>query len=271
MQIKKVFVFAGLLLTNASLNSMELACKSNNYPTNNSILNRSPDYFWDESKPKFHWGMDEPKGGRKTLGNYIAKGSASVMPYYIQDKIPYVLLSRETWGENKGKYCDLGGAVEVSGGIGQVPRVSTFLETLISEGTEESGNMYHFDKEDILKNASVLSYRHTEEGFYKDFESVLAWHQVPVAYTTEEFLKGAREEIKKRQVLNLCTWCYQEKDDYQWIKWNKMLKFLVDSREEGKSFRTLDGEKAEIIFRPYYLKMLRDPLVLGQLENIKLK
>lgn len=269
MKIFKNSILALLLTISTMLHSMELANKSDNYSYNTQILCRSPHYFWDKDKPKFHWGLDEPKGGRKTMGSYTAKGSAGIIPYFLDEDETYILIGRETWGPDKGKYCNLGGAIEVIGD-NTSPCSTTFLETLICEGREESGNMYQFDKEDILKNSKVFSYVHTEEGYYNKFESVLAFQKVPLAYCTREFLQGSQEEINKRNILNLCTWCYEEKDDYQWIKWDKLIKFLIYSNSQEGVFKNIEREKINVSFRSYFIEMLRAPEILARLANLKL-
>ena len=145
-----------------------------NYKKNIPILDRTPDYFWDENKPIFYWnvpGKNTPSLISK--GGFRARGSAGMIPYYTGvDNQIYVLLSRESWGVDRNTYCDLGGAVEIYDQYDTL-NVDTFLTTLLKEAAEESGHLYTVDREMLLSNSYVLSYRHENTGFYKDFESIL--------------------------------------------------------------------------------------------------
>lgn len=198
------------------------------FESNVEILNRSPGCFWNEEKCVFQWGQgsDSPT---VTKGGYQSKGSAGVVPFVFYQGEVYVLLARETWGVDRDKYCDLGGAVEAYGSKHTSPSVDSFLYTLLKEGEEESGGLYRFTESNVLETAYVVSYVYRDAGVYKGFESVIAFCEVKSIFYNEQFIAASQQCATELVNLGLCPWGYQEKDDYQWIDISSLIEFLRNS------------------------------------------
>lgn len=239
-----------------------------NLGRNIEILNRSPDYFWDEDKYVFHWSSAEQNNPVISKGGYQSKGAAGVVPYVsYEDKI-YVLLARETWGADKGTYCDLGGTVEVYGTRSAPVYVDTFLATLLKEGEEESGGLYKFTEYNLLEQAHVISYIYQSPGYYEGFESVVAFCEVDMVYHAEQFIAASQQVVYELTKLRLCPWGYQEKDDYQWIELSSLLVFLKNSSQNTGHFENIINEVVELTLRSHFAEMLRASDSLQALSTI---
>lgn len=224
---------------------------------NSEILNRSPHYFWNEDKYVFHWGNHGQKNPIISKGGYQSKGSAGIVPYVIYENKVYILLARETWGEDKNTYCDLGGSVEAYGTRNSPVYVDTFLYTLLKEGEEESGGLYKFTECDFLEKAYVISHIYRNSGYYEGFESILAFCEVDKVYYTEQFIAASQESVYELEKLRLCPWGYQEKDDYQWIELHSLLYFLQNSDQNNGCFENIFNDVVELTLRPHFVEILR--------------
>lgn len=222
---------------------------------NRSLLERTPEYFWNENKLVFHWGHG-PKP-IVTRGGFQTKGSAGIIPYYVHLGKIYVLLSRETWGVDRHTYCDLGGAVEAYGNENEIPTIDTFLFTLMKESTEESGALYELSDTEILDQAYVISCIHHTNDKYDGFESIIAFCQVEAIYFTEQFLESSKIHAKELADLGLCPWGYQEKDDYQWIPLDSFYSFLCKSQCNEGIFENILGEIVTLKIRAHLADTLR--------------
>ncbi len=230
------------------------------------ILDRRPEYFWDDQKKMLEWGYFEGMNPKISQGNYQVKSAAGVFPYIIYKDVIYILLARESWGIDKGTYCDLGGAVEMSDFYPDIPE--TFLMTLLKEGNEESGGLYTFSREQILEKAHILSYTYTTDGFYKGFETVLAFCPVEDFYSHEDFLRESSIHVKKLQEKNLCPWSFQEKDDYQWVELKSLYDALSGIVHEPILLRNIYNEEIRIKLRPSLLEILKSFDTIALLNSI---
>lgn len=229
---------------------------SSKYVRNKSFLERTPQYFWNEKKPVFHWGVVGQKNPLVTTGGYHSKGSAGIIPYILHSGKIYILLSRETWGADKNTYCDLGGAVEVYGTTRDSLHVDTFLDTLLKEGEEESGGLYKFTKDEILHQAHVVSYTHRKTGFYEGFESVLAFCKVPTLYFADKFIEASYYHAQRLEQLQLSPWGYQEKDDYQWIELASFFSFVKNSAANEGVFKNIFNKDVTLRLRSHFIEVI---------------
>jgi hypothetical protein len=221
---------------------------------NSTKLCRTPDYFWDIEKMTFIWGIENAPLINK--GGYRTKGAAGVIPYTIYKNDVYILLSRESWGKDKGKYCDLGGAVDIYEELGN-PVSATFLQTLLHEVFEESGGLYKFTEEYVLNNAFVISHKHNEKDAFRGYETELAFVYVDEIFFNEHFFKASQSWAEKQIQQNQCPWRYQEKDDYQWIKLSAIIEFLsVSDRKNQGRFENISGKEVTIYFRDHFLEVI---------------
>jgi len=219
------------------------------------ILEKQPPSFWNENKLVFEWNHLNEVNPRITKGAYQSKGAAGLIPYIINKNQIYMLLARESWGNDKGTYCDLGGAVEVSNSATGIS--DSFLVTLIKEGKEESGGLYTPSKEDIFEKAHILSHTYKDEGFYQNFETVLAFFPVNQFYSCQEFLYESSIHAQQLQQMGLCPWSFQEKDDYQWIELTSLYAFLEKKSLDEGIVKNVYNEDIQIKLRPSLLEILR--------------
>lgn len=238
------------------------------FERNTEILNRTPDYFWNENKYVFHWGNEGQKNPIVSKGGYQSKGAAGVVPYVMYGSKVYVLLARETLGTDKNTYCDLGGAVEVYGIRNSPIYADTFLYTLLKEGEEESGGLYKFTEHDFLEKAYVVSHIYQNPGHYEGFESVLAFCEVDTVYYTEQFVTASQQLASELEKMRLCPWGYQEKDDYQWVELSSLLYFLQNSDQNVGHFENIFDDDVELTLRPHFIEILRSVDSLQALSTI---
>lgn len=218
-------------------------------------LHRKPDCFWDENKLIFKWGFEQEINPLVTKGGYQTKGAAGMLPYIVHENQVYVLLARESWGRDKSTYCDLGGAVEILDPILGIS--DTFLTTLLKEGSEESGELYTFSENEVLEKSYIVSYVYKTEGFYKNFETILALCPVEKFYSSEQFKQKSETLAKNLQDLGQCPWSFQEKDDYQWIKMSSLYEFVKKTDFHEGTLKNIYNEEVNIKFRASFLEILR--------------
>lgn len=262
----KYFLLICLFGISERLSCYPNECVSNIYNHNKFILDRAPDYFWNENKKIFSW----KEGENFTLekGGYETKGSAGIVPYAIYQNKVYVLVSRETWGKDKHTYCDLGGAVEAYFDSKSSVHVDTFLFTLLKEASEESGCLYSFTEDEILNQGYVISHIHLKDDFYKDYESIIVLFEVKDIYFTDQFIASSQVYARELENLHLCPWSFQEKDDFQWIELSSLCDFLKNSDNNVSIFKNLLNEDVEIKFRPHFIEVLRSKHALEVLLSI---
>lgn len=220
-----------------------------------SMLQRKPQSFWNENKPVFKWGLQQKENPLMTRGGYQTKGAAGMLPYIIYKNQVYILLARESWGNDKGTYCDLGGAIEIEDPVLGVP--DTFLTTLLKEGSEESGGLYELSENEILDKAYIVSYVYKNEGFYNDFETILAFCPVEQFYSCEQLMQQSATHAKRLQELGLCPWSFQEKDDYQWVEMKSLYLFLENTNLYEGTLRNIYNEDINLRLRPSFSEILR--------------
>ncbi|MBS0585092.1 MAG: hypothetical protein JSR76_02180 [Verrucomicrobia bacterium] len=243
---------------------LESALYQETYLDNQALLDRIPHFFWNDEKVEFVWGIESAPRIRK--GGFQTKGSAGIIPYIDYDHTIYVLLSRETWGHDKGSYCALEGAVDAYLLMNGVT-INTFLSTMIKEGTEESAHLYRF-KTDIILSSPCFSYIYQSHDQYDGFESVYALYQVNTLYTTQHFLNATHPLIHELSKQNLCTWMFQEKDDYQWIKLSELLDFLRDTSGNIHTFTNIFDEKVTLSLRNHFVEALKSESGIRTLSEV---
>lgn len=238
------------------------------YEQNKIILERSPEYLWNENKTVFHWGLSEKENPLILKGGLDTKGSAGLIPYVCRNGEIYVLLSRETWGRDKNKYCDLGGAVEAYVTSEGSFYIDSFLQTLLKECKEESGGLYEFSENEILNHAHIISHRHNQGGSFHGFESIIAFHKVNIVYFTEQFISASQQHAEILENLHLCPWGYQEKNDYQWIELSSLYYFLTESQSYTGIFKNISEEMVTLQLRNHLVEILRSEEALDTLSAI---
>ena len=165
-------------------------------------------------------------------------GTAGVLLYTYSNGTPYILLSRESDGTDKGTYSEFGGNLDLK--ADGTPE--TFQDACIRECDEESARLYKLTAEELSKGKIYF------ETTPKGREIVLCLVETKRVYQSSDL--GAAQKLLEDSH-------FKEKDALLWIKAADLLKGQgIDP--ESKTLITLRPFFRELLQKPEFRKLIEE-------------